>query len=309
MKRICVIIVLTALVAAAASAAPPPRTSTLRRKSRAGSLPEPKVIGKVLFADVRGGMRIRVHLGRGKPILGTVSKRTDLALTLDLSAEESGLSGKFTFYRPDVVRIEHVKPMTAEERRDTFSRRRQKNVELRQAARIRIERIKSGKKEKEAAARARREAGQTIIRKEKEEEYRKLLKEFPPDEGWGEDKLRSIREEWILKDLPPNAKEGRFVTIYDEWKKAKETVGVIDARRAQEEGELLLMRFPPGEQWNRARLKQVLEKEAKGEKTTDDETEFKDNFEAWLRAQQAPAAASGEKNAPAENAPEETAAK
>jgi len=45
-----------------------------------------------------------------------------------------------------------------------------------------------------------------------------LLTEFPPSEGWGEDKVKQIQQRKIAVGAYPNAKEKRFLEVYEEWK-------------------------------------------------------------------------------------------
>lgn len=52
-----------------------------------------------------------------------------------------------------------------------------------------------------------------------------LLTEFPKAEGWGEAKLKEIERRKVVLGVYPNAKEKRFIEVFDEWNKQAGTQG------------------------------------------------------------------------------------
>ncbi|MAE78092.1 MAG: hypothetical protein CMJ85_14615 [Planctomycetes bacterium] len=55
--------------------------------------------------------------------------------------------------------------------------------------------------------------------KAKEQELVALIKQFPPAEGWGEKKLHEMNMRRITMKVYPNAKERRFIEVFEDWKK------------------------------------------------------------------------------------------
>jgi hypothetical protein len=49
---------------------------------------------------------------------------------------------------------------------------------------------------------------------------RKLLREFPPAEGWGAERFGEIQRKKIVLDIQPRGAEKRFVKVYSQWEKA-----------------------------------------------------------------------------------------
>lgn len=285
MKRVLLSVLVIACVASVASvifAAPPAR----RKSSRTAKIPEPEVLRDIRVDDIKPGMRVRLQLHYGKPLVGTVLRVTGTRLRLDLSGEATGLPGKFRFRKSDVALAYELKKQTDEEKQQVLERRKEKVSRIRIKMEERLEKRKAGEKQaeqEEAAEETTKKALDVIVKKEEEAEMRVLLKEFPADE-WGEEKLREIRETWILRDLAPNAKESRFVTVFKEWENARDTVAVLDARKRREEGGKLLLRFPPSEGWGQERLAKIIRKETKGEAVAGEEAEFRKSYEAWSEA-------------------------
>ncbi|MCA8968397.1 MAG: hypothetical protein KDC95_01385 [Planctomycetes bacterium] len=61
-------------------------------------------------------------------------------------------------------------------------------------------------------------------KKKAEEDAAKLalIEEFPPDEGWGEERINQINIRRLTVRVFPNAKERRFIEVFDEWKKGRD---------------------------------------------------------------------------------------
>lgn len=308
MKRLLPIAVLVIGFCGPGFAAPPGRG----RSSGPKTLPEPEVVGLVQVADVKPGMRVRIRLTRGKPLTGTVTRVTDSVIQVDLSAEATGLPGKFRFRKSEVAEVLEVKPQTDEEKELIVEQRKQKISRIKVEVAERREKQKAAREKEGADEQTAREdlrkALDVVVAAEDEARMRALLEEFPPEE-WGEDKFREIRETWILRDLAPNEKESRFVTLFREWQRARDTIAVLDARKQAEDGERLLLTFPPSEGWGLARLEKILQKEVNGETLSEEEVEFRNSWEAWSQAlirraaEQRPEAAPGEEQPVQEKQP------
>ena len=52
--------------------------------------------------------------------------------------------------------------------------------------------------------------------------YLKLVDEFPPSEGWGEQRINQINIRRLTVRVFPNAKERRFIEVFDDWKKGRD---------------------------------------------------------------------------------------
>ena len=289
MKRLLVVSLIVAGLTFPTFAAPPGRGAPSRKSSRKSKIPPPQVIRQIKLDELKVGMRIRIQLRYSRPFIGTVSRITDTMVHLDLSAEETGLPGKLKFRKSDIATIYELKKQTDEEKKLVLGARREKILAIRTAVKDRLEKRRTAEekkaREEKVAEETLRKALDVVVAEEEEERMRALLAEFPPEQ-WGEAKLRRIRENWILRDLAPNAKESRFVSIFQDWKRSRDVVAVLDARQQEAEGEKLLLKFPPSEGWGQERLAKVIEKEGKGEPVTEKETEFRKSYEAWSKAVQ-----------------------
>ena len=49
-----------------------------------------------------------------------------------------------------------------------------------------------------------------------------MLKKFPPEDGWGKEKLENIKWRQVILGLFPSPEEKEFIEAFDEWEKAWE---------------------------------------------------------------------------------------
>jgi hypothetical protein len=143
-------------------------------------------------------------------------------------------------------------------------------------------------------------------------DYRALLAEFPPDQGWGPERLAEIRYRYLMRatgalgrpiGLALTYQEQRFLQIFDQWSEAKTKVELYDQRQKQEQ-EALLTLFPPEEGWDAAKKQQLEEKQKSGEQLTKLEAQFLKDYDAWQKAVAArPAGKPAAAQAPAPVAP------
>jgi len=291
MKRLWVVILAATGLAfaryALAADAGTPGAAPAGKTPAAAKPSGPEILGKVKLEDVRAGMRVRIQRSVGRPFVGTVSRVSDTMVELDLSTEGSGLPGKVRFRKGDIAQVTELKPQTDEERRQVVQEREKSVAQIRIEAAERLEKRRGEEtKDEEAVKTAQeeyRKALDVAVSQQREEEMRKLLEEFPPGD-WGEERFRRIRENWILRDLRPTDKEIRFLSVFQDWKDARDTVAILDERQQEKEGDKLLLKFPPSEGWGQAKLSAIAEREAKGEAVPEKETEFKKVYEAWSKA-------------------------
>ncbi|HHI67735.1 MAG TPA: hypothetical protein ENJ97_00250 [Planctomycetes bacterium] len=120
--------------------------------------------------------------------------------------------------------IRRLSDLQVKEIGDKIRERERREAALaRKKARERIEAIKrrlQGEKVEEKLEKL----AEKIQENEKEAKARmeraKLLKEFPPDEGWGPKRIQEINLRKIALHVYPNEKEKRFIQVFEEWQKA-----------------------------------------------------------------------------------------
>jgi hypothetical protein len=62
-------------------------------------------------------------------------------------------------------------------------------------------------------------------------EQQKLLADYPPEDGWGAERVREIQIREITVGVFPDAKSKYFIDNFEEWLKAK---GIVDAKKRAE---------------------------------------------------------------------------
>ena len=65
----------------------------------------------------------------------------------------------------------------------------------------------------------------------------KLLQEFPPEEGWGEERARQIEVRKITLGVYPDERSKRFLDVYPEWTRALKTRDEQKKAREKEQSE------------------------------------------------------------------------
>ena len=251
-------------------------------------VPPAAEVASVAIDKLAPGMRVKLQLTyASRKLAGTVTAVTDKTITLDLSTEEGGLPGKLRLKKDDVMLAWELARQTKEEKDLIAERQRATIAKIKVDVAERADRMKADSKAGEAREKTSeanlRKAMDVVVGKEQEAKMRALLAEFPPDK-WSEDTARELRERWILMKIAPNDQQNRFLMVFNEWKDARDTVAILDARDKDKAGEKLLMKFPPSEGWGKTRLDAIGGKEAAGAKITDDEAEFKKIWPDWLAA-------------------------
>jgi hypothetical protein len=295
MKRFMIILLLLVCAAPAARAqgknesTPSPRKPTPRvgKSTRLAEAAEPKVLREVDLSEVEPPVRVKLQLRHGRPMIGRLIRVDAAHVTLDTQAEPDEMPGKFRFRRADVVTVWELSPLTEAERQAAREARQQR-IKVIRAERAEERSKRAAEAEaRETAERSRQEdykqALDQVVSEEQEARMRALLEEFPPP-AWNEARYNEIRDNWRLRDLPPNKDEARFVSIYAEWRRARDTIRILDAKKNAERGDQLLLRFPTAEGWGADRLERIKAKQAAGEALTVDEADFLENYRLWLAA-------------------------
>src|ERR1043166_7083696 len=161
----------------------------------------------------------------------TTEEKMDYAkensLTVDLSWEYPGLNGTMTITKKEIREVKKLQHLDAETRKRLSEQKAEIQKDLaRQNAAIKAS---SDKGAKEAdAARAKMEADakkeqDKVLEEAKEAAKQKkleILKQYPPDGGWGPDKLKEISGKAQRKQ-PLTEQEMNFMQNFGAWAEAK----------------------------------------------------------------------------------------
>jgi hypothetical protein len=114
------------------------------------------------------------------------------------------------------------------EERIAADRERAEKARALQAAMAEAERKREAE-EKEASEKVadqEKAAGQAELQAREDERLLKLLQEFPPEAGWGPERVQQIRQHSIAVGVPPDEKSRRFMDVFGDWQRAV----LLDAR-------------------------------------------------------------------------------
>jgi len=265
-------------------------------------------IVEVAVRDLKKGDHAMLLLRNGQSFEGHVFSVGQLSVTIDFTLSRQDVAGKVTFPVAVVLVAKRLPPLSAEERAKRLELRRQ---------RVRQARDRWAKAVPGALLAAPEEEELTPeqmdeIRREEErrqvEEYSILLREFPPEQGWGPERLAQIRYRHFIIGLPVSYPEWRFWQVFDQWSEANTIVELYERQQEQEQRALLTM-FPPTEGWGPAVKKQLEEKQASGEQLSQLEARFLKDYSRWQEAveagkgQEAPPAAPPAAPVPAPTSP------
>ncbi len=124
------------------------------------------------------------------------------------------------------------------ERKLVAAERRRREME-RELADERRRRLLAGKKSNERSPAKKASADvQKYGRALTADEHKlmKLLEDYPPDQGWGENKLRDLQVRRITLGVYPNREEKRFEESFDAWKKAAALKEKLDRQKPPSSG-------------------------------------------------------------------------
>lgn len=154
------------------------------------------------------------------------------SLTVDMSWEYPGLEGSMTVNKKEIKDIRKLQSLDKE----TMDRLMKQRAEIRKA----LERQNDDNKAKSAKTAKEGEEERLRLEAEKKKELElkgtadsdlerlkrageglKLLKKFPPEAGWGPDKLKEITQKTQRKNAVVTPEESEFVLNYQLWSEAK----------------------------------------------------------------------------------------
>jgi hypothetical protein len=219
----------------------------------------------------------------GQEFEGDVAELRPASIRLDFTFSRQKMTGVVTFPRTDVAGARKFPALTKQEKTDILEKRRQGLLEARQAWTATVgAQVAASAKPVQPTAEQKAATEQTDEEKQMAD-YRALLAEFPPDQGWGPERLAEIRHRHFIIGLTPTYQERRFWQLFDQWSEAKTKVELYDQRQKQEQ-ETLLTLFPPEEGWNATKKQQLEEKQKSGEQLTKLEAQFLTSYDAWQKA-------------------------
>jgi hypothetical protein len=112
----------------------------------------------------------------------------------------------------------------------------------------------------------------------------KILTEYPPGPEWNEERKASIRMK-VIQGEPVSPRERRFYMNFTEWEKAMDPEGCgIDAPAPGERTPEILVKFPPGTEWNAERKRQIVLKMFSDDGPSPLEREFYRRYGEWEQA-------------------------
>ena len=178
------------------------------------------------------GSRIMVILKNGSIFKGLLSQKTPQKIKLDLSYEKRGINGRVGLYLNQIAsikRLPHLSPL--EEKAARLARQKElEDMRERMAKRkaLTAKRREEQKKAQEAAF-----AREVEERRQREEDaLLGLLAEFPPEEGWGADRIERINDNILLYDVFPSPKEQEFMQKFPLW---LEALKILERKTAEAE--------------------------------------------------------------------------
>ena len=195
------------------------------------------------------GSRIMVALKNGSIFQGLLAKKAPEKIKLDLSYEKNGINGKVGLYLKQIAsikRLPHLSPLEEKVARLAHQKElkemRERMAQRKATAAERSEQFKKAREQ--ALVKAAQEK-----RQREEETLLRLLEKFPPEEGWGADRIERIHDNILLYDVFPSPEEQEFMQKLPLWlealkilerktaEEAKKAKEVEQAKEARETGE------------------------------------------------------------------------
>jgi hypothetical protein len=197
---------------------------------------------------VRTNVRIAVRLHNGNRLRGVIKNGRFIERVdgLDFVPAEKATPGagvrvwysdntnSYVFLQHETIktykigaRLSDVEISQIEERiaadRERAEKARALQVAKQEAERKRQEEEKDAK---EQATEKQKAAEQADLQAKEDARLLKLLTEFPPEAGWGPDRVREIQQHAIAVGVPPDEKSKRFMDVFGDWQRAV----ALDAR-------------------------------------------------------------------------------
>ena len=121
------------------------------------------------------------------------------------------------------VQIEKIEQRIEERRRSADEKRKAAQVRLKARQGLEGEKVGGNGETEPARGKSDKEEARLLS----------LLKEYPPDDGWGPEKIKEIERRKLVIGAFPDDESRRFMEIFEDWMKAVELKEKLDAEKAQ----------------------------------------------------------------------------
>lgn len=190
---------------------------------------------------VQTNVRIMVRLNNGNKLGGVIKNGRFIERVRDLDfvpAEKatpgagvrvwySDNTNSYVFLRHDEIltyrigaRLTDVQIREIEER-IAADRERAEKARALQVAKLAAEQQRKTEEENAKAEGDAEKKKQKPSADAEQERLKKLLAEFPPDQGWGPEKIQEMRQRAVVVGVAPDEKGRRFIEVFADWQKAK----------------------------------------------------------------------------------------
>lgn len=241
-----------------------------------------------LFAGLRPGTRVEVHLKSQEVFRGEVKWVIGDRVKIDLTYESKTLEGALTFQRAQIRSITLLQPLSEREKdrilkeRDDARARALAEADARRREQEAAAPPAPAGKEKAAPAGEPDEAPPIETRADRARKLAEdLLKRFPTSAGWGPSRYAEIVTK-DPRDLDPAEKE--FQAHYAEWVAAQKDNARADRRD-------LLDKYPPEKGWGPEKYAALVQKDTRFKRPdqrdrsnpplTEEERVFVERFDDW----------------------------
>jgi len=277
--------------------AAPSAPSDEQRPTAEGEAP---AVGEVIaLSGLAKGDHVSLLMVNGQSFEGHVAGVEAADIILDFTFSRQRVAGTITFPQSGVSVAMKLPELTKEEKALRLEARRQRALKARERWSMVAGTDLKGKPQALELTADQQERRRRSEEEREVEEYQTLLRESPPEQGWGPERLAQIRHRHFIYGMPLTYPEWRFWQVFDQWSEAVTIVELHEQRRKQER-EMLLTMFPPAEGWGPAVRQQLQEKQESDEELTELEARFLQDYDRW---QEAATAAEEEQPPPGEAVP------
>lgn len=229
-----------------------------KKPGPAAKKPQPP---KDVFASVKRGDRVTVILNNEASFSGEVKIILKNKIEIDVSYDESSLSGTIAFNRRDIREIIIMPPMDDSAKKEI--------KEQKEAATQKYQSELPPKKTSGEAAEA------AATSKDDEALLLSLLDKFPPGQVWNKQRYDEIKN---TAPYLQTEEEKEFLGQYESWVQAQ-TFREKSDRRA------LLRKFPPENGWSEEKFKDLTNRFTRtGVALSGEEQEFVNKYPDWIKA-------------------------
>ncbi len=150
-------------------------------------------------AKLEVGKPVEVSMKSGWTVSGKLLKIATDSVTLDVSAGAAAFAGRLTLASDSVISIRPIEKVTIYEPTTP-------------APRPSVPKMRTPTPSPTPPA----------AEASPESERAELLKKFPPEDGWGKEKLENIKWRRVILGLFPAPEEEEFIEVFEDWEKAWE---------------------------------------------------------------------------------------